>query len=156
MNMKNPPKAIHSCIPPEECFGQLLSFSYNPVDKHEWQNLGPLDNPIADWVNYNHKMFDKCKGCIIRCVPELSQLGRLHWHGTLRIINVTQFYMMDIQRLKLHGSFEIDVISDPMVWHRYCYKQEGIMAKYCYTNNVNYEYNSRKYESRSYDSFRRS
>jgi len=152
--MKSSYNKIHSCIPPEENFGQNLTFTFNPSDSIEWQNKGPTSNHLKDWIEKYHKVFDKCSSAVIECRPELSKLGRMHWHGSIKIVS-QMFYLKDIHLLKLNGTFEIDTISDPMIWDLYCRKQQETMGPLCESNDTLYIYQSKKYILRSYDSFRK-
>lgn len=57
---------------------------------------------------------------------ELSSLGNLHYHGTIKVnkTHKLQWYAISIPILKNNGTFEIDTITDPIIWDEYCNKQK--------------------------------
>lgn len=77
-------------------------------------------------MGYMAMKINKLSNCDIFIYPELSKLGRLHFHGWIKIIHVLYFYLTDIKVLCDIGSFEIDTISEPDKWLTYVTKQNKI------------------------------
>jgi len=133
------PDVRHQSIAPEDIAeGQLYAFTFNPADLHDWHSKTWMGNPWKDWITSNQKIFEQCKSIKVKLYPEVSKLGRPHFHGYIRIIDKPKFYLIDIHRLKLNGAFEIDTINDPMVWNLYVRKAQEIWGPYSAQNEVNY------------------
>ncbi len=71
--------------------------------------------------------------------PELSSVGRFHWHGTILIKNPFLFYRDYVMKLADHYSIKIDTIEDRKVWDKYSMKQlkmwkSNYMEKFPVTN----------------------
>jgi len=132
---------LHESIAPEEIVrGHLYAFTFNPKDLHDWQTKSWCGNPWKDWINACSKLFDQCKSIKLKLYPEVSKLGRPHWHGYLKVVDVPKFFLQDIHRLKLNGAFEIDTISDLMRWDLYIRKGQEIWGPYSVDNDCHYIY----------------
>lgn len=108
---------------PEDCrFMQWYTFTYNPPDQPQYGELTGLE----DWIKSYQMKFLQCNNCDIYCVPEFSKMGRLHFHGAIRIHEGIKFWVFDIHKLK-EGSFEIDELTDPSVWRTYMFKQHNLI-----------------------------
>lgn len=112
----------HSAVPPEEVdTNTTYSFSINPSKQYETQKtrLKLIQNDLCKTLSYlgNQKVFS------FELYPELSQTGRLHWHGDIKIYNVLEFYT-NLIRIKDHVTFEIDTIDDMTKWNEY--KTKGL------------------------------
>ncbi len=64
--------------------------------------------------------------CSMELYPEISPIGRYHWHGRLWVHNILSFYLYVIPKLKDKFTFEIDTISEDDVWKIYCTKQSHL------------------------------
>jgi len=58
---------------------------------------------------------------------EISKLGRLHFHGTIKISTLWKFYYYDVPKLMKDGAFEIDTISKYEEWMAYVDKNKDEM-----------------------------
>lgn len=128
-------------IPPEEIIaGRTYSFSFNPSDQ---PTRGDKSGPIKDdfLKNYDTELvnlFKRLKYCEIEIYAELSQLGRLHYHGWISITDIARFYMFEIHKLMFHGSFEIDHLFDERKWFLYVTKQTYLMKPFCDDYGIHY------------------
>lgn len=115
----------HSAVPPEEVDNTVTySFSINPSKQYETQKnrLKLTQNDLCKTLSYlgNKKVFT------FELYPELSQTGRLHWHGDIKILDVLTFYT-NLIRIKDHNTFEIDTIDDMTKWNEYKTKGQKYM-----------------------------
>lgn len=55
---------------------------------------------------------------------EISPTGRLHYHGTIKILNKKLFYLHTLHKLQSYYVYEIDTIADSDTWFAYCTKQD--------------------------------
>lgn len=137
---------LHKCLKPETVeTGVAYTFSFNPESQPIIQSFGKMTlTSFTTWSEEIYKMFDRCVYCIIETYMELSSAGRLHFHGTLKIVNIPKFYYFDLKILKFHGSFEIDTINtDNDQWDRYCLKQKPFMVPFCEEYGMPYLYHTR-------------
>lgn len=114
-------KRLHSCIPPEKIeLRKRYAISLNPsFDIKCFDNAIKQLNVVLNKTN----AIDE-----IVLYPELSPIGKLHYHGVIVINDVFLFYFEDLKLLKDFGSFEIDTIADPKYWiDEYCRKGESYM-----------------------------
>lgn len=76
------------------------------------------------------KVFDKLRYAEVRVCLEISRLGRMHFHGWIRILNVPMFYLLDLQHLMGYGTFSICNIKDTKISDKYSdwteYVQKGL------------------------------
>lgn len=54
---------------------------------------------------------------------------RMHYHGTLKFIDIFGFLELGFYKLSRWSVFEIDTISDQDYWHKYCTKQQHIWKR---------------------------
>ncbi len=77
---------------------------------------------IKRYVKKITKLLHPC--CEYVLYPELSCVGQLHYHGTIRFKNTSKVFLF---YRSLYGitdlAIELDTIDDPDVWTRYCTKQ---------------------------------
>lgn len=113
--------AMHQAPAPEDVIiGELYSFSFNP-------SRTPKDGHLGKFINDMHTFIDGLNNCTIDMSPELSRMGRLHFHGVITIDKIIEFYLYDLHKLKDAGTFEIDTIQDIVKWNEYVYKQSKLM-----------------------------
>ena len=132
-------------IKPEDIIlNKQYAFSLNPNEQigiscQKYVYFKRYVNTYHDWVNQQEKFIKTIKGAEIDVVIEVSQLGRLHFHGYIKIINPFLFYIKEIPLLKHHGTFVIKEIKEPEVWKEYLKKQSKIFKK------VHHQYADSKY-----------
>lgn len=78
----------------------------------------------------------KIKGCQIQLVPEVSPLGRIHYHGFIYVYDIVEFRMYDVPRMLELGTIYIVPVDD--CWLGYMYKDYHIMFPYCVEHNLKY------------------
>lgn len=128
-------KRKHTSIKPEDLIlNKEYAFSYNPKEQLgitciKYTHHKRFINTYHDWVNNMHKLFKKLQGCNICVVLEVSQLGRLHFHGYIRVKNKFLFYVKDIPYLMSLGTIAIVPINEPDEWKKYLCKQEHVFKK---------------------------
>lgn len=101
------------------------AFSYNP----ESQPVSYASDRIQKWWIEMAKLFGSLKGCTINIKVEISKLGRLHFHGTIKISTLWKFYYYDVPHIMKEGSFEIDTIKKYDEWMAYVDKNKEEMCK---------------------------
>lgn len=131
---------LHKAIKPEQCVvGQRYAFSFNPLDQPKFVQFHKVTlTTYTDWQNgvRKHLSFKHAK---VNVFMEISSKGRLHYHGFIIIQNIVKFYLHDLPRLRMEGSYEIDTISDLPIWHEYLVKQKSFMLPWCIQNELEYE-----------------
>ena len=121
------------CLPMESLQqGELYTFSLNP----ESQPAMYQENKIQKWYSGIVKDLSKIKHAEYHLKLEMSRLGRLHYHGTIRVTCVWKFYLEDIAKLCAIGSFEIDGIDSMDEWQRYMDKNEIQMREMCNAHGI--------------------
>lgn len=120
--------------------GTTYTFTLNP----ESQPALYQTNKIQKWYCDIIKDMSKLKACIYELNLEISKLGRLHYHGWIRITTPWRFYLEDIPYLCTVGSFEIDTISDMDEWQRYMDKNKIEMLQMCNAHNIPLTINAQK------------
>lgn len=129
--------------------GVKYSFTLNPGDIRNFKNKGDTSlmyvrnpNIIRQRVKYAVEMLEEYHSHLIACTyelyPELSPTGRLHFHGTIEINDVFNFFYHDLVLFQNGSVYEIDTIKDPDVWTTYCTKQKGIMETYWQSAELTY------------------
>lgn len=138
-------KAPHVLPSPEDVQeGRPLSFNYNPqMQPHH--NLGAYAlTEIKDFIEDCYKVFKSCGNCDIKVVPELSRLGRWHFHGWIVINNVMDFYLSDIHKIINKGTVYVNHLADADGWKDYVYKQHNLMIKISRREDFEYELDTTK------------
>lgn len=74
------------------------------------------------------ELFASTKSCAGHVFKEISPHGRIHFHGTIVILDPFDFYSFFVYRLEQHGTIEIDTIEKADVWDTYCRKQQYLMT----------------------------
>lgn len=142
MNRKNPGqmKYKYSCVKPEDVKeGQWYSFSYNPQTQPLFERFYKVKlNTLEQWSQEHVKLFTTLRHCKVSVALEISQKGRFHYHGYIKILSNPEFYLTDLARLRDNGTYEIDFINDELKWIQYVLKQEHNMANYCKKHDMCY------------------
>jgi len=141
------PKFKHNIIKPEDVVeGCTYSFSYNPEEQPKPQRFYNISLSLfKSWSDTLNDIFNSFKYCKFHHYMEISSNSRLHFHGYIKINNISKFYFYEIQKLKHYGTFEIDFITDPLIWDLYIKKQKSFMEIFCSENEMTYEYTSFEY-----------
>lgn len=123
------------------------SFSFSPKEQPMLESINrvdPFGTNLKEYITERYGLFNRLKNCTLKLNLELSRNGRFHFHGTIKITNILLFYSVDIRRLQAHGTYEIDIISDPMFWDLYCAKQADLMKDFAESEGIEYIYRSQK------------
>jgi len=100
------------------------AFSYNP----ESQPCSYASDKLQKWWIEMAKTFGNLKGCTVNLKVEISKLGRLHFHGTIKVSTLWKFYYYDIPYIMKDSSFEIDTINKYDEWMAYVDKNKNEMS----------------------------
>lgn len=101
------------------------AFSYNP----ESQPASYASDRLQKWWIEQAKLFGHFKGSTVNMNVEISKLGRLHFHGTIKISTLWKFYYYDVPLMMKEGAFEIDTINKYDEWMAYVEKNKNEMCK---------------------------
>jgi len=131
-------------IKPEECvIKQKYSFSYNPDTQPTIQRFYNITlKCFEDWSQQIYDVFTTLRYSTVQTYMEMSKAGRLHFHGYIVINDIANFYFYDLKKLKHYGTFEIDFITDPLIWDLYIKKQKDFMEIFCTNNEMVYHFNA--------------
>jgi len=121
MNAYNPHDK-YKCPAPEEIQTDIeYTFSINPKDDFQYFDS---ENSLQRYQNFHKKAITYLLNyiaptCDYYLKIELSRMGRLHMHGTIKIKDVFGFYCDSIIKLQKYGTYEIDTISEKKEWGEY-------------------------------------
>lgn len=101
------------------------AFSFNP----ESQPVSYASDRLQKWWIEMAKLFGSFKGSTVNLSVEISKLGRLHFHGTIKISTLWKFYYYDVPKLMKDGAFEIDTIGKYDEWMAYVNKNKDEMSE---------------------------
>ncbi len=109
------------------------AFTINPCDSFQMFNLRrerfiKFIGMFIPWFN------DECSHVLYYLYPELSKLGRLHFHGYLRVPrkNTNWFYTYWVPRVTSMCSIDISELKENGIskeytnWEDYCTKQQDL------------------------------
>lgn len=112
----------HSCIPPEyiKC-NQKYAISLNPFNQYATlkHSIDVLYKHLSETLGIEELVL----------YPEHSPTGRFHYHGTIVISDIFDFYHHTLPKFRLSYTFEIDSVHDPKVWEAYCSKNRHYMRE---------------------------
>lgn len=115
------------------------SFSFNPEEQPKPQRFYNVTlNCFESWSQKVYEVFASLRFAEVETFMEISKGGRLHFHGYIKVNDIPSFYFYEIPKLKHYGTFEIDIINDPMLWDLYIKKQKSFMSKFCKKNRMQY------------------
>jgi len=77
--------------------------------------------------SYVYGALKKINHITCQLYPEISGKGRIHFHGRIRIHDITDFFIYGVYKLFNIGHIEIDTISDSEVWEKYITKSKSYM-----------------------------
>lgn len=118
-------------ITPEEMVAcTWYTITLNPKNQFFDETATRHTPRLAECIDYLYECLAYLKNVRIELYPEISSLGRVHYHGILKVYDIFEFYLKDIPMLKDICSFEIDKIDSMETWIKYCTKQKSIMEKH--------------------------
>lgn len=157
-------KTGNICISPEDCslnYGYCFTFNpqIQPLDVEGSKNansslwqFSPHDDlklHLKTWYVACRNLFESMRGCkIYDMVVEISDKGRYHFHGRLKITDIMDFYTFDIPILDKKAHYCIcqqlgDAPSDKEVkyktWDEYLNKQQQFMKPYLLKHGIKYD-----------------
>lgn len=119
---------------------QLYAISINPQE--EWSS----NQQITAWTRKVYTSLRSIvRGVELELFVESSPTGRLHFHGTILIIDVV-LYLRFLKELMTQATFAIKEIKDTyaededdyVTWDKYCIKQAHIFGPLFDHNTVSY------------------
>jgi len=109
----------------EKGLESTMAFTFSPP---------PSTAPFMEQFNSVCTIFDELEHCELSVYPEISSLGRLHFHGYIFIWDrddVIPFYLTDLPFLMKYATICIKVITSNDDWLEYISKQKFLMIDYC-------------------------
>jgi len=126
----------HSCVRHEDILEDTpYAFSYNPEPMKLKENGEYL---FKREYNRMNKLLYLLKGSLVEVYPETSPSGKIHFHGTITILNFPTFCLIDLYTLQACGTYEIDLMTDKEKWTTYCIKQSKYWKPYCKKRKLKY------------------
>jgi len=125
------------------------AFSFNPQKLWDGQ-----PSHLLPFINHTLDSMVQCvKGVTILVVPEMSSIGKVHFHGWIYIHHHIE-YIATMLKLAQLGSYCIKPIKDPQrdepfdtedteiehvaTWDQYVFKQQNIMSPVISTSRYSY------------------
>lgn len=129
---KSPTSAKYNIISPEDVkIGEEYTFTINPLlTPYQTKKKGDKCLVLPPFINSVIKHLNKLRYCEYTLRHEISCQGKWHYHGTIKITDIVNFYCFDIPLIKEIGCFEIDTIVDKNKWIKYLSKLEGVLRPY--------------------------
>lgn len=152
------PKQMHNLLPPEAVeLNTLYTFNLNPELEPYRDGHGYKCDSFSVWSKKMSNIFNKLDnyGFNFFVVTECSKMGRAHLHGVCYFSSekdLINWYVHMVPRLKMWGAFEIDTIDDKYKWYSYMLKQRERMRPFCEQNNMSYDYTSKNYNVKDFNS----
>lgn len=106
-------------------------------------NKSNRNKSFFETIHEQSRNINGLKHCEYKLYPELSRVGKVHWHGEISFKNYTQiglFYAIQLPQLLKIAQVEIDTIADPEKWATYQLKGQAYMKKLCAKVRVDYEH----------------
>lgn len=121
-------KPKHQIIHPEDVnTNHCYAFTFNPNSKPE---IGKV-NAFKVWYDMiAHLLCDVCIASKYRVYTEISCMGKFHFHGLIRITNIMNFYIHDVQTLTMNGTVVIKERTNEDEWEDYYLKQQDFIQDY--------------------------
>lgn len=117
------------------CEDMWYSFTLCPKDDYQkWSSVARYKTAIKAITS---KLELLCH-CTYELNPEISNKGRIHFHGKLKIDCIVRFLLYDIKKIEKIGIYEIDEINDHDIWYKYCNKDKKVMLRYCKSIKTKY------------------
>lgn len=131
----------YSCPPPEKIVvGTSYAFSWNLEQQPTDTRNGRTHIYLRDYYNLVIRRLNQLHYCNICLYPEISSMGRFHFHGIIEITDIVHFYLCDMPLLKHDSSFEIDTIDNYENWMspKYVFKCKSVMMPFCESHQLPY------------------
>lgn len=136
MNIKHKPQ--NSSVKFEDiCEGQEFAITLNPL-----HNIGVNEKYSAYLIKQHKLLLDCVTNNVLRLYPEISPIGRIHFHGYVYINDIVE-WGKDILKLMAYGTvcikkqFETEEDTGNK-WHIYCLKQQSFWEKALKGQNIRY------------------
>jgi len=143
-NSNNGFKRLHTFPPPEKVkLTDMLTFTLNPSDTPYINRKGERKVILEPFFNDIIKGLGKLRYCEYKLYPEISSTGKWHFHGTIQLTNIINFYLYDVPLMQELGAIEIDTIKDLDIWMAYCTKQAELMKAYLTPLKIKTEINKK-------------
>lgn len=119
-------KPKHQMLKPEEVFlGEEYAITINPSIQ---PCIGKC-NSFKEWYNiFEHVFRDVCVASKFKLYVEISAMGRFHFHGTIIITNIMNFYMFDVKTLTQDKTCVIKNMDE--AWEDYYLKQQDFIQPF--------------------------
>lgn len=111
------------------------TFTLNPDDDHQYWAYPDRIDMVKEWGIH---VIDKLSAQISLYI-EISRLGRLHFHGTIKwngSKQVLAFYCNELHDVLKHGQIEIGNIDSLSEWSEYCQKSKHIISLEIHTTDA--------------------
>ncbi len=108
---------------------QWYSFTINAQSQF-WKHNG-LQRVKKLQTHYKEILSNISDYCEFNLTPEMSKVGRWHYHGTIRWTDEYLLFMwllVGVNKLTNTSVFEIDTINNMDHWNKYCSKDKAIMS----------------------------
>lgn len=132
--------AKYNIIAPEDVkLNEEYTFTLNPESTpYQTKRKGDKCLVLPPFINEIIKGLGKLRYCKYSLRHEISCHGKWHYHGTIRITDIMNFYCFDIPLIKELGCFEIDMITDKDKWIKYLTKCEALVRPYMEKDKLPY------------------
>lgn len=113
----------YSCPKPEHLnTNTTYSISLSPSDRQQYyESKDRVCKFKTQW--YGRFLIHLSPYASYDLYMEVSKEGRLHFHGTIQIKDILNFYLISIPFMRDNMTYEIDTIKDLAEWLKYCTKQ---------------------------------
>lgn len=111
-----------------------LALTVAPSDIYQYWNSDNRLNDFRIW--WESLMCRVRRGCQITGIYEMSSLGRLHIHATLKITNKKIFFLYCIHELLHETTICIKPIDDIVKWDLYCGKQSNDFGSFVAVKDI--------------------
>lgn len=119
MELKNKNKKMYQDL-------ETYTFTVNPSDRYQYFNK--IDRFRKAYRSARSYLANICYA-EYDLYPEISKTGRIHWHGYITMLNAASFQLYDVPMMSKYSIYEIDFLTDPLVWHDYIEKDKTQMKK---------------------------
>lgn len=129
----------HSVIPPEVIeLNTPYTLTINPAPRmyEKSKNIGLKLKKVIEHIQIQLMPIDQP----FMLLPELSCMGKLHFHGTIHFktyLQIGLFYNSLYENLDNY-TIEIDTITDHDTWKTYISKGQQYMKAVCKLHNIHY------------------
>lgn len=116
----------------------MYAITINPNDDFQfWTD--PESERIKKATNHLKYVIKHNPNYDFHLVIDVSRIGRIHWHGTIRfkhLNHVRMFYTEFLHDFLSKHHLDMDTIKDPVVWNSYMYKTSHLWSNELTTVSV--------------------